>query len=284
MTITSYNQFFKMKSHLATLLTIQVIALLFTTTFQAWTLPTNCTLADRDDGNIYWNSTCILKVEMETAPANTKDVDTNPVTVAAGTCINGAKKYINVNGLTLAGSIDTQVSPDASICWAAKAYQEMWPAASGDTGCDQYNQHLVLQKSYEHRFDTPFFQTTEATNKMEKFEFNNGSCDIITVGKTGLDVNAQVLEVLEHLLHAVNNNGFNFAMPKFFGVNTNTESLLKCAMDEAITNGVFVTTSYNNPNMTTSAKNRLLLQEYFYWLVGYDNVGCARYLWRGQWY
>merc|ERR1711933_70065 len=55
-------------------------------------------------------------------------------------------------------------------------------------------------------------------------------------------------------------------MGKYFGINLNTNSLLKCAMDEAITNKVFVTTNYNSIS-DKDQKNRILMQEYFYWLV-----------------
>ena len=227
-----------------------------------YTQSTTCTGTENDISTRMYGG-CILKTAQETAPANTKSLNANPVSIATGSCITAATKYQNIYGLLNVGSINGQTVSDTEMCWIGKAFQEMFVATSGETNCDAFNQHLILQKAYEYRSANATFKTTKATG-FEKFTANYSSCDVITIGGSSQNTaNKQISEVVEHLLHAISDTGFAQAMPKYFA---HKNSYLACAKDEAVKNGTFKTTDYNQVT-NAETKERIIIQEYFYWLV-----------------
>ena len=260
-----------MTRQLASLLFIAAITILAKPCYTAYTLPTTC--------DIPWENShhglCILNKAWSVAPTNTKSLDPNPVAVPAGSCINSAHKYMNVYGLLLAANMGTQKLPDGSLCWIGKAYQEMFPVANGQNGCDSYNQHLILQKSFEYRAASPVWYKKQGANPV-KLDENFSACDIISVAKNGA-TGGQIIEVIEHLLHAVSDVGFTKAMPCYFSPDKKKKSLLNYAMEEAIKNKVYVVTSYDKmKSASLEIRHRIKIQEYFYWLVttawGYQDL------------
>tara|TARA_B110000467_G_scaffold32337_1_gene29265 strand:+ start:741 stop:1550 length:810 start_codon:yes stop_codon:yes gene_type:complete len=76
----------------------------------------------------------------------------------------------------------------------------------------------------------------------------------------------QIGEVLEHLLHTVTNVIFYLAYPNEWDFD-NTSSLLNEAMNESIEKGIYDISSYNEIKNDNEIYNKILTQEYAYWLI-----------------
>lgn len=224
----------------------------------AWTFPTsNCSFTELTTETHYGD--CIMKVAYGTAPTNFRDLDLTPVTTSES-CVAYSKKYLMVNGLLLLGSFNNgsdtaQTNTDSQMQWTAQAIQEMLEYDASST-CDGYNQCLVMQKMYEFRAVAKMINPQITAD--ETVNANWSSCDIIMFDQAS----GQVIEVVEHLLHFISDVGLSPALPNIFGF---TGSSIKNAMDEAISNGLYVTTDYASLT-PDEAKNRVLVQEYFYQL------------------
>ena len=73
-------------------------------------------------------------------------------------------------------------------------------------------------------------------------------------------------EVIEHLLHTITAIGFNTAFNSEWTWNS-TSSQLHLAMQQAISNGVYDVSSYEDKKSDTEAYNKITATEYAYWLI-----------------
>jgi len=73
-------------------------------------------------------------------------------------------------------------------------------------------------------------------------------------------------EVIEHLLHTITAIGFNTSFNSEWTWNS-TSSQLHLAMQQAISNGVYDVSSYEDKKSDTEAYNKITATEYAYWLI-----------------
>ena len=92
---------------------------------------------------------------------------------------------------------------------------------------------------------------------------HNATDYIFELSKGGKD---QLGEVVEHLLHTVTAVGFKLAFAHAWDF-TNTASQLSLAMKESIDNGSYDVSSYEELKKDPEAYQRVLAQEYAYWLI-----------------
>ena len=76
----------------------------------------------------------------------------------------------------------------------------------------------------------------------------------------------QIGEVIEHLLHTVTNVVLFLSYPNEWDYN-NSSSLLNKAMQESIEKGVYDISSYDEIKDDKEIYNKILTQEYAYWLI-----------------
>ena len=95
---------------------------------------------------------------------------------------------------------------------------------------------------------------------------NNANVDFVWENTT-LTPQAQITEVLEHLLHTITTFGLPGAYPNVFN-QTSPSGPTYAAMSEAINNGVFDTSGYSQqPGETLDEFRALLMREYLYLLI-----------------
>jgi hypothetical protein len=91
-------------------------------------------------------------------------------------------------------------------------------------------------------------------------------CDTIHQGTEGT---GQTMEVVEHILHITTGAGFHHTWNTEWGLSETSE--VWEALTEAKTNGIFVTTAYEEQKQKTNMKQpefvRLLIQEYAFWII-----------------
>lgn len=122
-------------------------------------------------------------------------------------------------------------------------------------------QEDILQNLYQYKAMLPVVSSEsdlsdeKIASKMRK-EYS--LCDIIM--KT--DKN-QVNEVVEHLLHAITDVGFHHGMTDEWGLKK--DSLVEKQMQLAINEKYYLVENYKG--YPESIKNRILIQEYAYWVI-----------------
>jgi len=94
---------------------------------------------------------------------------------------------------------------------------------------------------------------------------NNANVDFVWENIT-LTPQAQITEVLEHLLHTITTFGLPGAYPNVFN-QTSPSGPTYAAMSEAINNGVFDTSGYSQEGKTLDEFRALLMREYLYLLI-----------------
>ncbi len=163
-------------------------------------------------------------------------------------------KAMTVYGITY---ISTDDVSDAFMKKIALITKEMFPETKGAANKIQ---NEVLNNLYKYKAVLPVVKSEESANKLitQDVTTKNSICDIIMVTENG-----QVMEVVEHILHAVTDVGLHHTLTKDFGVNES--STLYTQMQEAIKNKTYSVESYNE--YPESIKNRILIQEYVYWLI-----------------
>jgi hypothetical protein len=173
-------------------------------------------------------------------------------------------KKLSVYGITLIGRDDIC---DEFMRQVAKTIREMFPQ---NEVIDSELQKEILRNLYRYKAVIPLF-----LGKEEKFSpldkkawdlttSQNSICDIIMEGVPG-----QVNEVVEHILHWVSDVGLHYTFPDEWGISK-TSKIYK-AMQEAIEKGHYHIEQYNE-DVDEEEKNRILLQEYAYWVIftGWD--------------
>lgn len=202
---------------------------------------------------------CILKVPTAEAPA---DVYQESGILPTDEYKPFTKK-LAVYGITLIGRDDIT---DEFMSKVAQTIKEIFPK---NEVIDSVLQKEVLRNMYRYRTVIPLF-------KGEDHEFSptdqadwdittsrNSICDIIMEGVPG-----QVNEVVEHILHHVTDVGLHYTFPDEWGISTT--SRLYQAMQEAIDKGYYNVQQYENEKENEEEWNRVLLQEYAYWII-YDS-------------
>jgi len=132
-------------------------------------------------------------------------------------------------------------------------------------------QREVLEHLYRYRALLPVPQTEDSLERlfekdpeaMDRVMDQNSVCDIIMARVPS----GQVMEVVEHILHAVTDVGLHYQFPEEWGISR--ESHLWRAMQEAIDSGYYKIESYADMRRDAPAEiyDRVLLQEFAYWFI-----------------
>jgi hypothetical protein len=168
-------------------------------------------------------------------------------------------KKLSVYGITLIGRDDIS---DEFMRKVAKTVKEMFPR---DGAVDPDLQKEVIRNMYRYRTTIPLFKgkdhefapSDRAAWALTKSQ--NSICDIIMEGVPG-----QVNEVVEHILHHVTDVGLNYTLPADWGISKT--SRLYRAMQEAIDGKYYDIRQYNE-GRDEEERNRVVLQEYAYWII-----------------
>ncbi len=78
------------------------------------------------------------------------------------------------------------------------------------------------------------------------------------------EVPAQVMEVVEHILHYVSDIGLHYTFPDAWGINET--SALQRAMERAIALGIYEIDSYDDI-ADPHVRDRVVMQEFAYWFM-----------------
>lgn len=163
-------------------------------------------------------------------------------------------KAMTVYGITFVSSDEVS---DAFMRKVAVTLKEMFPQVEGEA---KVLQESVLQNMYMYNAMLPIVKDEASMEKFmtEDIQTKASICDIIMKTDEG-----QVMEVVEHLLHAITDVGLHYSMNDQFGIS-NT-SAVKSLMDKDIASKAYNAESYNE--FTGELKTRILIQEYAYWLI-----------------
>ncbi len=167
-------------------------------------------------------------------------------------------KKLSVYGIVLIGRDDIS---DDFMRKVAKTIKEMFPQGEG---IDAELQKEVLRNMYKYKTVIPFFkgQDQKLTPEEEAVAYitwqQNSMCDIIMEGVPG-----QVNEVVEHILHFVTDIGLHYTFPDEWGISKTSK--VYQAMQEAIDKEYYIVDQYGQRD--SEAGNRVLIQEFAYWLI-----------------
>ncbi len=138
-------------------------------------------------------------------------------------------------------------------------------------GCDSLLQERVLTHLYAYRALLPVPRGEDsferiirsAPDALDRLQRENSLCDIIMAEVP----EGQVMEVIEHILHAISDVGLHYEFPDEWGISR--ESELWKAMQLAIERGHYQVESYDDlkRHESTEIYERILLQEFAYWFI-----------------
>ena len=169
-------------------------------------------------------------------------------------------KKLTVYGIVLIGRDDIS---DDFMRKVAKTITEMFPPEG--EGIDTELQKEVLKNMYKYKPVIPFFFghehkfTPEDEAVFDITRSQNSICDIIMEGVSG-----QVNEVVEHILHFVTDVGLHYTFPDEWGISETSK--VYHAMQEAIEKKFYIVDQYGE--FEGEDRNRVLIQEFAYWLIG----------------
>jgi len=167
-------------------------------------------------------------------------------------------KKLSVYGITLIGRDDIS---DDFMRKVAKTIKEVFPQ---NESIDGALQEEVLRNMYIYRTVIPLFKgedhkfTPSEQAAWDITTSQNSICDIIMEGVPG-----QVNEVVEHILHHVTDVGLHYTFPDEWGISKTSK--IYFAMQEAIDKGHYNIEQYEEDD--EEEKNRVLIQEYAYWVI-----------------
>ena len=167
-------------------------------------------------------------------------------------------KKLSVYGITLIGQDDIS---DDFMRKVAKTIKEVFPQ---NESIDGALQEEVLRNMYIYRTVIPLFKgedhkfTPSEQAAWDITTSQNSICDIIMEGVPG-----QVNEVVEHILHHVTDVGLHYTFPDEWGISKTSK--IYFAMQEAIDKGHYNIEQYEEDD--EEEKNRVLIQEYAYWVI-----------------
>jgi hypothetical protein len=168
-------------------------------------------------------------------------------------------KKLTVYGLTLAAGDDAS---DNFMRLVARAITEIFPR---DESLDLAKQEQILRNQYLYKAlipvpvgeDMSFFEEDRET--FMQLASENSICDIIMS-----EVDGQVMEVVEHILHFVSDTGLHYAFPAEWGISEDSE--IAIAMREAIEKGYYEIEQYDEFD-DEEEHLRVLIQEFAYWAI-----------------
>ncbi len=174
-------------------------------------------------------------------------------------------KRLNACGIALVASSEV---PDLFLQLVGETVSQIFqPKDALDTKAQrEVLEHLHRYRaclpvpSTEPQFERLFQRDPEA---MDRVMDENSTCDIIMAAVP----EGQVMEVVEHLLHAISDVGLHYRFPKEWGISR--ESELWRAMQRAIDAGYYEIESYRDieEDAPRDVYHRVLLQEFAYWFI-----------------
>ncbi len=167
-------------------------------------------------------------------------------------------KTLTVRGLVLAAGDDAS---DDFMRLVAHAIAQIFPQ---NEDLDLEMQAEILRNHYRYNSVIPvpvgedfsFFEHPD----FEQTASRNSICDIIMQ-----DVPGQVMEVVEHILHYVSDMGLHYTYPDDWGISET--SVVGRAMQESIEKGYYDIAQYEGEGRDPEEHQRVLVQEYAYWLI-----------------
>jgi hypothetical protein len=169
-------------------------------------------------------------------------------------------KKLSVYGITLIGRDDIS---NEFMRKVAQTIKKIFPQ---DKAIDRDLQKEILTNMYKYRTVIPLFKGKEQEfDPSDRAAWDlttsrNSICDIIMEGVPG-----QVNEVVEHILHHVTDVGLHYTFPEEWGISKTSK--LYQAMQEAIQKGYYDIRQYEDEKENEDVWNRILLQEYAYWII-----------------
>jgi len=125
---------------------------------------------------------------------------------------------------------------------------------------DTLLQQALLTKLYLYNAVIPLFYGEDwSESSLDGLMDENSVCDIIME-----DVPDPAMEVLEHILHHLTDIGLHYTFPVDWGLTSSSK--LYDLTQEAISLGHYDVSSYSNIS-DEGIRNRVILQEYAYWVV-----------------
>ncbi len=204
---------------------------------------------------------CVLREPRAAAPAEPGRVGP----VEDSTEYGPLNRRLVACGITLAAEPGV---PDAFLERVGAVVAEIFREGQG---IDQGLQRAVQSHLHAYRALLPVPRDEESLERLiegapeafEQVQRENSLCDIIMAEVP----EGQVMEVVEHLLHAITDVGLHYQFPAEWGLSR--ESLLWRAMQEAIERGHYRVESYGDLRREAPAEvyERILLQEFAYWFV-----------------
>lgn len=200
---------------------------------------------------------CMLREPARTAP----DSFSQSPSIVETTDYPPFTKALTVNGLTLVA--DDSV-PDAFLELVAQSTREMF---SQDSVSSASIHTAVFTALHDYRAVLPVVSQEQIeklfagrNSDIEALRNRNSVCDIIVFQSDG-----QVMEVIEHILHAVSVIGLHHALPDEWGIST--DSALYRHMQVAIEKGYFDPESYERDIVDSDTYLRVVMQEFGYWAI-----------------
>ena len=169
-------------------------------------------------------------------------------------------KKLSVYGITLIGRDDIS---DDFMRKVARTIKKMF-SQGGDI--DKALQEEVLRNLYRYRAVIPFFKgedhelTPSEEADWDLTRSQNSICDCIFESPGP----GQVNEVVEHILHFVTDVGLHYTFPDEWGISRTSK--LYQTMQKAIDKKYYDVKDYEEKK-DEEKKNRVLLQEYAYWII-----------------
>ncbi len=216
--------------------------------------------ADLDEDDTHWGG-CVLK-----EPGRTKPVDPYVVSdVTESDEYEPFSKKLSACGITLIAGDDVS---DSFLRRVGQTIAEMFPR---NPAMDQDAQSRILELLHQHRAALPVPRNERSLERLlsrhpeaaEKVFHRNSVCDIIMASVP----EGQVMEVVEHILHAVTDVGLHLQFPREWGISRS--SALWEAMQKAIATGAYDISSYHEElaDEDEEIADRILLQEFAYWFI-----------------
>ena len=174
-------------------------------------------------------------------------------------------KKLSACGIVLAAEARV---PDAFLEQVGRTIAEVFRV---EEGVDAALQQEVLTHLHAYKALLPVPRNERSFERLvrrydeafERVHHENSLCDIIMAQVP----EGQVMEVVEHILHAVTDVGLHYQFPEEWGISR--ESKLWATMQLAIEHGHYVIDSYDDLKRRDEVEvyERVLLQEFAYWFI-----------------
>ena len=173
--------------------------------------------------------------------------------------IDPAVQIVAMNGMANNCSREGGYPQGLDPNWYGITLQLTWDVKASKPGIN------IAKTSEAHRTTDFVIQTPQPDDNGQLVERNEHG-ELVVHDADGSEVNTQINEVLEHLLHTFNHFAFPVAYPVELNIQT-PEGQLWEAMQEAIANDVYGISSYADMDDGSDEYYALLMQEYSWWLI-----------------